>query len=556
MAISTIYDVRVRLMMSDKGSKALLGTLRQLRNIKVEMAGIRQQSSGMGLSLGKLAATAGGAFGFMKAKESLIDFNAGLEQSRINVAGMLSQATGQEFGKSMVEATALVGRLQMRARDSIGTTQDMVEMAAMITRPIKAAGMGMKDLEDFTASAVVAAKAFNISPDMAALDIETALMGDLKSKDRFSRALLESKAFGNDYVGEKGRQRFNAMSPEDRASTYRKALTTGGIADMAKAQGQTFSGVYSTLQDNLQLALGKIGLPLFQAITNEIKQWNAWLDANGPKIAEFSQKMSHGLIEGFKLAKDAGAFLVRHKDLLITLAKAWLAGKAVKGMAGMFVDAGAMVKGLTEGAAGGLAGLATKANVAANALGLIAGAAVALADWIDTAQEERIDKDVARSSFGGLIDRTHMGTLSPRYLYDEAKRMGYLGEGGKGLGGANPLQFGADKSGWITGEKDGIATSLPFEYVAALLERGRMESEQFAIGKLQELMLGLNKTLIGVVNADPSKQGKTKRSNDINVHIRNVEVATDDPDRFVVGLANLAEDAIKNPSAARGSIRY
>lgn len=49
----------------------------------------------------------------------------------------------------------------------------------------------MAELRDITAGATVAAKAFGIEAEVAALDIEQALAGNLTKEERFSRALRE-----------------------------------------------------------------------------------------------------------------------------------------------------------------------------------------------------------------------------------------------------------------------------------------------------------------------------------------------------------------------------
>lgn len=557
MAISTIYDVRVRLMMTDKGSKALLGQLRKVQALRAEMQGATRDASrmstGLGGSFGRIAALAGGAFGFSKAKEALIDFNSGLEQGRINIAGMLSQATGQEFGKSMSQATALVGKLQIRARDSIGTTEEMVQMAAMIARPLNAAGMGMKDLEDFTASAVVASKAFGIAPDMAARDIEAALMGQLRSVDRYSRALLESKAFGGKYVGEEGRARFNALSGAERASEYRKAQTTGGIADMAKAQGQTFAGVTSTLKDQLQIAAGKIGLPLFKAIGAEIKNWNKWIDANGAKIAEFSQKASQGLMEALRMAKSAAGFIVKHKDLLLALAKAWAAGKVVGVLTRGAADLGRMAMDIQKGVGAGFAGIAAKANVVVGALSIFAAALTGIASLIDSKQEKDINRNANKRQVEDLIREGVTGGRSGAFVYNELKRLGLLrtdSRGQMGLTPGAPINYSESGPGYsIGGDK-----MIEFKVLDLWLRKWQQESKAAAeLGTMQALAKAI---MTPPAAAATDAAGITKHDKAINVNIRNVEVATDDADRFVQQIASLAEDAIRNPSTARGSIRY
>ena len=75
--------------------------------------------------------------------------------------------------------------------------------------------------------------------------------------------------------------------------------------------------------DNLKIALGKVGLPLFKALTEEMKDWNKWLDANQDKVAEFGKTLSDGLVTGFRAVKSAVQFLVEHSDTIIAIGKVW-----------------------------------------------------------------------------------------------------------------------------------------------------------------------------------------------------------------------------------------
>src|SRR5580765_2357641 len=95
--------------------------------------------------LGQVATAAAGFFGIRQAATALVGFNDSMEQSRITVAGMLSQASGRAFNDTTKDSIALVDQLQQRAKVSVGTTQDMVGMSAMLVRPLTAAGASMKD---------------------------------------------------------------------------------------------------------------------------------------------------------------------------------------------------------------------------------------------------------------------------------------------------------------------------------------------------------------------------------------------------------------------------
>jgi hypothetical protein len=66
----------------------------------------------------------------------------------------------------------------------------------------------------------------------------------------------------------------------------------------------SFTGVTSTLKDKLQIALGKVGLPLFQAITQTVADINAWLERNADTIERIGKAVGGALATGFGVVKD------------------------------------------------------------------------------------------------------------------------------------------------------------------------------------------------------------------------------------------------------------
>jgi hypothetical protein len=356
MANQTIYDIRLRYLLDDKASKGL-------GKIGDDADRAARSTGALSGILGRIGTLVVGTFGARAAGKALIGFNSDLEQAKITMAGMIQLNMGGTWAKNMQTANSLVGDFQQMAKASVGTTKDFVDMAQLITRPITAAGGSMSDLKDATRGAVIAARAFNIDPEMASRDIEAALQGQLTAKDRFARALLEPMGYDTG--------KFNALDATKRLDLLIKAFNSPAIKDMAKAQENSFSGVVSTLQDNLQMTVGKIGLPLFKALTNEVKSWNTWLDQNQDKVKEIADSLAKGLVQGFGMVKDAISFLIEHKDTLLTLGKIWLAvrgAQAVGGLAGGAGGIGGMLgsKAFSKGA-GGVGGT----------LGMVAGAGMA-----------------------------------------------------------------------------------------------------------------------------------------------------------------------------------
>ena len=153
----------------------------------------------------------------------------------------------------------------------------------------------------------------------------------------------------------------------------------------------------STLEDNLQRAFGKIGLPLMQRITKEVERLNAWFEKNPQQVKEIANSIADALVKAFDMAKRIFGFIVRHKELLLTMAKAFLVAKVAGGLAGMIGNTvssitsfgGAISKLLGKG---GITAFATKLGLAGAALGGFAMAAQGIANHILEKQEKRINR--------------------------------------------------------------------------------------------------------------------------------------------------------------------
>jgi hypothetical protein len=319
MSIATEYVVRTRYEVDPKSAESALA--------RVEKSADRAGKSVDGLKsllLGAMASVAGmGVIG--KAREAFIGFNSDMEQAKIQIGGLLQMNLGGTFADGMGKANALVDRLQQRAKLSVGTTADMVDMASGLVAPLTQAGASMKQLEDLTVGAVTASKALRVNSDLASLEVNEALMGNAQKRMRFIMMLGIHP------------EEINKADPKKRLEILNRALNGPAMRAMAKAQGDSFAGVTSTLSDNLQITLGKIGLPLFKAITAEVTKWNAWFDKNPQRVQEIATSVSKALVSAFTAVKEGMQWVYENRDLLLSLAKAAIifkVGGAIGGSVG------------------------------------------------------------------------------------------------------------------------------------------------------------------------------------------------------------------------------
>lgn len=533
-------------------------------------------------------------------KGPLLDFNSQMEQSRITMAGMLRLNLGGTFESHFGRATKMVEEFQQIAKVSVGTTKDFVDMATMITRPVTAAKLTMEDLRDITQGAVVASRAMGIEAAVAALDIEQALMGTLTKRERFVRALIEPLGFTDT-------ESWNKMEASQRAEVLKGVLSQPAIKEMAKAQETSFAGVTSTLQDNLQMALGKVGLPLFQKITAEVQRWNTWIDANGETITKFADKLSEALVDAFSFIKDVGSFFVENADTLMAVAKGLIAFKAGQ----MVMGAGRSAIGGLRSAGGFLMGtqsmtqLAGTTAQATSTLGAFAGAlgrslpvigglvtvgSMLFEQWQGQSQEQRRARQRFMFEANRSVENVAKIEQTRQSLADVRGRE----RGGLGLSREDrSLAMFAEKRLGLMQEAQ---RQFDQQLAEMLFEQG-VFTKNFKIDnlelqrKLRDDVLNIGKDQVGTFTKavtslenrlgpqgirdlllpdTPEETGgddalakwneTVDRLTDMaksgtKVTINKVEVASPDPDRFIHGIARAAERFNRNPTQAQAALR-
>lgn len=306
---------------------------------------------GLSDTLKGVAKLAAGAFGLHEAKRAFIDFNSDMEQAKLTMAGLVSSMRGGTLQDSLKDANRLVDQLQLRSKSTVLTTEELVHMAQSITEPVMQAGGNMKTLEDFTVGAAVAAKALGANADYASIEITEALQGNWTKRARFMNMLMGPSGMDQ--------HTFNHLSAGQRFSAVSSALNAPWIKNLAAAQHDSFAGVTSTLKDNIQIALGKVGLPLFKAITKEIGSWNEWFDKHPKEIEDVARQVTALLMGGFGVVKDVMQFVWENRELLKLLAEAVLVSKGV-GFAGSLLNGGFGKLGNLVDRLGGVAGAAEK----------------------------------------------------------------------------------------------------------------------------------------------------------------------------------------------------
>lgn len=602
---TTTYDIRVNYLLDDKASRGIAAITKQAQQ------GAKSTST-LSRTIGALAASAAGFFTFRLAKKVLIDYNSELEQAKIQMQGLLQLNMGGDWARNQKRANFLLQRFREDAKASVGTTKDYVDMGSMITGPLSRAGASMEDIANVTKGAVVSAKSFGVEAEFAARDIESALQGTLSAKDRFARALLEPMGMTTKKWNE-----LVTKSPQKAAQMLVKAFNQPAIKKMAAEQEKSWGGVTSTFKDNLERALGKIGIPLMQKLVKEFDRLNKWFDANPQKVKEITDAIARNLVSAFETVKSVMIWVVEHKDLLISLAKAALLLKGAN-LAGSLLGIGSVSSILTKGfatlaaelglvriaiAAGGGGGLTGKLGLAGMAIAGGAYAGYKLRKAVDGQREDRksrgrhvgwMQEDIKKGradlefyKIKGYLDESgniDMNKLKRTTLEGGAGKLSMVEsrqfpEKVANLIRATQIMKETEKAGAIAqsatqaqawrsmydrapawGQRimDNMAASMVNNAVATLDPAFRQMFAELGGGMRQMAASSFGWLIPGLrmPGDDVSKdKGKVRaKGGDTNIKIQKIEVVSDDPDRFAFNLVGAFQDYNKSPTQARGAL--
>jgi len=531
---TTTYDVITRYTMRDdasRGTQALTGNV----------VGLERASASAGSMFGRLGAMVAGYVGFQQGNKHLVQYNSTMEQSRIQMAGLMAQAGSGDFTGNLDKASTLMRQMRDDSAKTVGTTQDYVSMASQLVQPLTMAKGTMEDIREMTRLSVVGTKAMGIDAVVGARDIDQAIRGMYRSVDQFTGKLLTPMGYG----GEDGRKKFNAMSMQDRLRVLKASLKSKAVEDMAAAQENTFEGQFSTFQSIASQTMGAVGLPLFKGITGQLKEWNTWLQQNEKRVENIAGIVGNKLVQAAVSFKDAIGWAAQNWDKILV---AWGALKAAG-----FLAAG------SGGGALGAAGAASGGGFGAKAasISLVASAVyiggTALADFIDRRQSEQINRTAGvNEGMMSLVSGSNNTTQA------SALRQMLFSQGLAGAGGLNKDAFAsavnADQFQRIKWAKTlGIAN--PHEATPEMIAEAMATS--FARIMRDEMLNGSLSTdgIGGFYGAASNRTPLPKPEKaKINVTINRIEVSDQDPDRFVFRMVGAFRNAAKNPSGISSNL--
>lgn len=596
---STVYDVRVKYALDDRASKNANG-----------MASSFDRAAKGAFSLKGALAAIGGGFAIKKGYDALIGFNSEIDQMKIGLGAVLQMQLHLPFAKARQEADKLFLTFQELAKKSPATTKDFMEMGNAIAPAVAMLGGGPDKIAKLAQGGVIASMAFGERADVVGRDIKQMLTGQVTERDPLANQLLASRGisrdkFNNEMTGQQRGALVESMLQDPallKAADQMGESFAGQISTFKDQLQMTLGNVGKPLMASLTDEVRKWNT----WIEKHPKLINEYVTKFGNMIKgafEFVRNVTGWLVENrdllFSVAK---VFLVfKGAQIGTNIFKKFADGMG--NLVGDLKNSAMTVKGLFTGggsgtiggAFGSLVGVLKGAGGVIPALFAFKGALDLAVDLLNTHRESdkkarnaQISLQEATGEFPKaqrrkeelqrlLSGKSLMGDLSPdmrsrfateleslektvyspeklgeiiRKISDESEK-----HGGHGFKDVTPEQFYTSAANFLPDLFDSRDTAKSKKITQEVIEILEM-TKKLGMGTVDSVLRRAFPEQYGGVPKDselpsPSTPWKNAESGKIEVNIHKIEVASEDPDRFVFGLAKIGEQAAKHPTSSQ-----
>lgn len=545
-----------------------------------------------------------GAAGLVsKGKTALIGFNVEMDNLKNSMTTVMQMNMHMPFTDASKAANRLFLVFQEIARTSPGITSDFMHMAAAIAPAIAMAGGDQFKLQKITEGAVKAGSAFGITPSQMSMDIQEMMAGSVRLTSRTALQLIASQGIGHHEFNKLDIKDRAKMT--EKILTDPRVLKGSEIAShMMAGEWSTISDTIQITLGKIGIPLMERFTDQFREI-NEwmtkhpklIAQWVNTFSAGLGKAFDFFKNVAGffvdnrdllmGLVKGFAAYK-VGQLGVSALGGLGSMASTMVG--AVKSMQGglMGAQSGMGVNGLFSilGTVGGAFGKLIPGLALFGAA--ITAATYLLSQDVKTKKEMR-DMNIGFNEAVGDIpklraDRKRMqalveteakrddSALLGRYsselqgieqkLYDpetlgralravstEAVKFGGADLKRMSIGDMMSEQLGNRLIGFrFTGDKEADAKYLEMRSQVGEVIKAFQSSTEAMRNEILKYAFPdqFGNPTPKEAAPDPGKDWGGLSHAKVDVNIARVEVASEDPDRFVFDLVNIADNAIKH----------
>ncbi len=592
---STVYDVKIQYSLDDKASAALDHLSAKADETAHHVGSIKEGMLALGeLFLGKEA--------LAKGKELFIDLNSQMEEMEVKMSTMLEYNMGTPFEEAEVATKKLISGWLKFSEITPMTGIQITDFGTKMSSAVLAVGGSLEDLDRLSRKGSIVGNLLGGKGglDQAGLQFREALAGNVRKTQLINQQLL------GPYLKQQGLSidNFNALTGSKRLEVMLGAVEKMAGSGGVKAQAKGWEAVISTLEHKIEMLGMKVGDKLFGALKTDVYAINQWLSNHPKELEAFAENFSSALMTGFRAVKDSIMWLVDHKETLMALGAAWGLGKLAGPLggnagAGGFAGMGGLLKGFGSAS--------TRSGWNAEAMGKLANGGIDIQSIV-----QRAGLGIALSHLTNDFSQLHpaIGTFNTGLSAVLMGMSSLPGPIGFVAGALEALFQGLQ---WIVGKLDSLqaddvkkagdylAMSSLFsgqnsananartifrrsQEMGAIDEYGHLKSTKFQQSMLNQASEGkvdlsgkdMSRMAIMAASAidtlsvkdkwammhpggkpadDPTAGKPTGKAANVNVNIQKIEVASDDPDRFVFGMTKAFEKLNRNRTQAEGTLR-
>lgn len=602
---TTGYGVKIKYSVDGNAASGLKG-----------IAAASDRAAKSTFSLKSALAAVGGVALLHKGKELLFDFNSEMERLKNGMTTVMQMNMHMPFEKAHASAEKLFFTFQEMAKVSPLLTSDFMHMASMIAPAIAQAGGGVQKLQKMTQGALLAGLAFNIRPDQMAMDIQEMFGGNVRLTSRTARQLLAAKNLDHHEFNAKSASERASITesilgdPALIAASERAAHTMSGEVSTIKDNIQiAFGEIGKPLMGEITSQFRQINTWI-QSHPKAIQDWSNTFATTLKNGFEGIKSIAAWFMDHRELIMSLAKTFVMFKGAQIATNVFKNFTDGVAGLAKGASGAASAITAVFAGGSGGtvVGGFTSLIGILGGAGGVIAGLA-AFAGALEVAshllynnvEADRKAKEAAMSlheatgEYPGLqgrraeLQRSLAGSglnagVRMRQLMEleglekklqDPEKLGLAlrkiseaaDAGGKGSFKDLPREAFLDQRfagkylpNLFSGDEADMAKNMEAlnevtGVMKAIRDFGVIDQGKF----LDEVLRYAFPDQFGMptpkeATPDVQETWKGLDHKDVNVTIQKVEVASEDPDRFVMGLVNVAENGIRHATQSAHTI--
>ncbi len=216
-----------------------------------------------------------------------------LEDTNIALAATFAaHGAASSFSDGLGIAAQQISKMRKDAADLPGEFSDLANIMQSMAPSALEGGMSPDAMRQMAARTMAVAAVDRIPMAVAAREMAALLEGKAGAQNILGRKMMG-------LTGDKAKA-FNHMSFDDRAKVLNKELNKTAYTDAIESYKHSFTGLFSTMKDNMKLFATTGGRPVFELMKAGLEKVNNWFDANKYEVLMWAEHVGTKIASAFE----------------------------------------------------------------------------------------------------------------------------------------------------------------------------------------------------------------------------------------------------------------